>query len=285
MIVLQQIGHALRLRGRPLRKAPRSKARSSRSSDCCWLSPFPAQWPATTRTANWCLRSATILEPPTSVSTCCRPQDQPPLRQLFRDYVNSRLHLYDRASRGRYLRQTTDQLQQEIWEKSVAAAATPGANPDATKLLLPAVNAMIDITSTRENAFNLHPPEIIFLLLFILSGGRAFLAGYGMTDYRNEAGSIPSHLRLRSPSPCMPPWRSNTPPGPHPPDPYGRDFLQLRNSIRGCSKTRRSLEFICKRYDGCSVEISAQVWLGGGVHILVINSGSSSIKFSIFEAA
>src|SRR5450631_1294983 len=26
------------------------------------------------------------------------PQDQPPLRQLFRDYVDSRLHLYDRAS-------------------------------------------------------------------------------------------------------------------------------------------------------------------------------------------
>ena len=40
---------------------------------------------------------------------------------------------------------------------------------------------MFDITATRQAAFNMHPPEVIFLLLFILSGGSAFLAGYGMT--------------------------------------------------------------------------------------------------------
>ena len=40
---------------------------------------------------------------------------------------------------------------------------------------------MIDITATRQNAFHMHPPAIIFLLLFVLSGGSAFLAGYGMT--------------------------------------------------------------------------------------------------------
>src|ERR1700677_2317094 len=39
------------------------------------------------------------------------------------------------------------------------------------------------------------------------------------------------------------------------------------------------VEFICVRHDGCSVES------GRAVHILVINSGSSSIKFSIFEGS
>jgi hypothetical protein len=107
------------------------------------------------------------------------PQNQPPLRQLFRDYVDSRLHLYDHASGG--VSPATEQLQREIWQKSVADVAAPGANPDAAKLLLPALNAMFDITATRENAFNMHPPGVIFLLLFILSGSSAFLAGYGMT--------------------------------------------------------------------------------------------------------
>jgi len=106
------------------------------------------------------------------------PEVQPQLRRAFQDYVTSRLHLYDRPSTE--VSQVTEQLQREIWQKSVANVVAPGASPDAGKLLLPALNAMIDITATRRNAFNMHPPSIIFLLLFLLSGGAAFLAGYGM---------------------------------------------------------------------------------------------------------
>jgi len=40
---------------------------------------------------------------------------------------------------------------------------------------------MFDIPATRQNAFQMHSPGVIFLLLFILSGGYAFLAGHGMT--------------------------------------------------------------------------------------------------------
>ena len=107
------------------------------------------------------------------------PAAQPELRQLFRDYTSSRLHLYDTVSEE--ISPVTRQLQQEIWEKSVAAATSPSAKADAAKLLLPALNAMIDITATRQNAFNMHPPTIVFLLLFAFSGGSAFLAGYSMT--------------------------------------------------------------------------------------------------------
>jgi hypothetical protein len=42
---------------------------------------------------------------------------------------------------------------------------------DAGKLLLPALNEMIDITTTREMAANLHPPAINFILLFALGLG------------------------------------------------------------------------------------------------------------------
>jgi hypothetical protein len=106
------------------------------------------------------------------------PAAQPALRQLFRDYTNSRLHLYDAVSEE--VSPASEHMQREIWKQSVAAAPAPGASVDAAKLLLPALNTMIDITHTRKNTFNLHPPEVVFLLLFVFSGGAAFLGGYSM---------------------------------------------------------------------------------------------------------
>jgi hypothetical protein len=105
-------------------------------------------------------------------------QAQPELRQLFRDYTTSRLHLYDAV--GAESAPETLRLQREIWQRSTAAAISQGANPDATKLLLPAINDMIDITTTRQNAFNMHPPDVVYWLLFVFSGGAALMAGYSM---------------------------------------------------------------------------------------------------------
>jgi hypothetical protein len=107
------------------------------------------------------------------------PASQPALRQLFRDYATSRLGLYNAVSEE--ISPATEHLQREIWQQSVAAVSAPGASVDATKLLLPSLNAMIDITSTRQNAFNMHPHTVVFLLLFAFSCGAAFLAGYSMT--------------------------------------------------------------------------------------------------------
>jgi hypothetical protein len=107
------------------------------------------------------------------------PAAQPALRQLFRDYTTSRLGLYRAVSNE--VSPLSEHLQREIWKQSVAAATSPGANVDATKILLPALNDMIDISNTRRNAFNMHPPEVVFLLLFLFSGGAAFLGGYSMS--------------------------------------------------------------------------------------------------------
>jgi len=108
---------------------------------------------------------------------------QPALRQLFRQYTDIRTHRFDElpdAPQSIQAANQTDALQAQIWTQSITAANQPGAHADATKLLLPALNSMIDITSTRKNAFNMHPPDVIYLLLFLLSGGCAFMAGYGM---------------------------------------------------------------------------------------------------------
>jgi hypothetical protein len=51
-------------------------------------------------------------------------------------------------------------------------------------LLLPALNAMIDITTTRTMATQVHPPMVIFAMLFGLAVAASLLAGYGMTGSR-----------------------------------------------------------------------------------------------------
>jgi len=49
-------------------------------------------------------------------------------------------------------------------------------------LLMPALNAMIDITSMRTASARMHPPVITFWLLFGLGLGCALLAGYSMAS-------------------------------------------------------------------------------------------------------
>jgi len=71
-------------------------------------------------------------------------------------------------------------LQAEIWTQAVAGSREPDAHPDAAKLLLPALNAMIDITTTRTLALQTHPPMVIFAMLFVLALASALLAGHGL---------------------------------------------------------------------------------------------------------
>ncbi|MGH7676641.1 MAG: DUF4239 domain-containing protein [Gemmatimonadales bacterium] len=107
---------------------------------------------------------------------------QPALRDLFRRYVDTRLAVYRalpdldaaRAELGR-----AAALQGEIWTQAVAAAqGAPTTAP--AMLLLPALNAMIDITTTRTMATRMHVPSLVFVLLGVLALVCAFLAGYGM---------------------------------------------------------------------------------------------------------
>ena len=113
------------------------------------------------------------------------PSAQPALRALFRDYVNSRLVVYRKlpdldAAKAELAR--SEELQHEIWTRAVAATREPGAHVDAAKLLLPSLNSMIDITTTRTMAARIHPPPIIYALLFVLGLGCSLLAGYGMAE-------------------------------------------------------------------------------------------------------
>ena len=114
---------------------------------------------------------------------------QPALRQKFRAYLDTRLEIYrkipDMAAAKEEMAKA-NRLQVEIWRQSVAASRAPGAAAAAPLLLLPALNAMIDITTTRTMAMQIHPPVVIFALLFGLALASSLLVGYGMATSKTR---------------------------------------------------------------------------------------------------
>ena len=110
---------------------------------------------------------------------------QPALWDSFRHYVEARLDAYrklpDIVAAKLGLAHAT-QLQGQIWSQAVAACQE--APHSATMLLLPALNAMIDITTTRSVAAQIHPPLVIFAMLCVLALASSLLAGYSMAGGR-----------------------------------------------------------------------------------------------------
>jgi hypothetical protein len=118
---------------------------------------------------------------------------QTALRESFRQYVEARLEVYrklpDIGAAKQALTHAT-QLQGQIWSQAVVACQE--APQPATMLLLPALNAMIDITTTRTVATQIHPPPVVFVMLCVLALASSLLAGYGM------AGGRPSDCWLHA---------------------------------------------------------------------------------------
>jgi len=112
---------------------------------------------------------------------------QPALRDALRAYLDARLAIYQKlpdlaAAREELAR--SQRMQAEIWREAVAAVRAEGAPPAAAILLLPALNAMFDIATTRTLTTRMHPPAIVFGMLAGLALFASLLAGYGMTGSR-----------------------------------------------------------------------------------------------------
>jgi len=106
---------------------------------------------------------------------------QPPLREKFRRYAEARIGVYQalpdlEASNAHAARAVA--LQSEIWAGAVAALRN--AQPQAQLLVLPALNEMIDITTTRAVALKTHTPPVILVTLGVLSLVCSLLIGYGL---------------------------------------------------------------------------------------------------------
>ncbi len=117
-------------------------------------------------------------------------QAQPALQELFRRYVDSRLETYRRLPdmvAAEMEMANSKEIQEEVWTEAVAATRLPDSHPSSGLLLLPALNNMIDISTTRTLALQLHPPRIVYALLFGLGLICSLLAGFRMSSGQNRS--------------------------------------------------------------------------------------------------
>jgi hypothetical protein len=114
---------------------------------------------------------------------------QPEMKDLFRHYLDTRIETYKNVENKSIFQENLElaaRMQNEIWTQAINSSNHPGANADAAKLILPALNEMIDITTTRVVANQTHPPRIIYYLLYLMSLLGALLAGYGMSESKTR---------------------------------------------------------------------------------------------------
>ena len=118
---------------------------------------------------------------------------QPALREKFRRYLEARIAVYrvlpdvDASMRQAAVAAS---LQKEIWAGAIAALRE--APSQVTIVLIPALNEMFDVTTSRATAALTHTPAMIVGLLVALALVCSLLAGYVM------AASKPRNVILHS---------------------------------------------------------------------------------------
>ncbi len=106
--------------------------------------------------------------------------DRATLRDDFRNYVDARLRFYaklpDEAAAAPE-NERAEQLEAALWTHAVDAVSRATLSSAAT-ILLPAINRMFDVATTRKMALQTHPPLAIYVLLISLALICASLAGH-----------------------------------------------------------------------------------------------------------
>jgi hypothetical protein len=110
---------------------------------------------------------------------------QPVLKQDYRDYTDARIAYYKHFASDIAAAAADDArvhtLQSKLWDETVAGATATNSNAAVT-LTLSSLNDVIDITTTRAVATEMHPAFAIYLALGLLALAGAFLAGYGTSS-------------------------------------------------------------------------------------------------------
>ena len=138
--------------------------------------------------ARFDTRREKIVEEANSIGTAWLRLDllpvaaQPPLRGKFRQYLDARLAAFRKmpdvaAMKVELVRSAA--LQSDIWTQAVAACRDSGSQ-SATMLLLPALNEMFDVATSRTKGVQMHPPMIIYAMLGLLLLAGSLLAGFGL---------------------------------------------------------------------------------------------------------
>lgn len=117
------------------------------------------------------------------------PPDQPQMRHLFREYVDARVRVYEVLSDTQAVETElahAEQLQKQIWSRARTLSSSD-ATHDSARLLLPAINEMMDVTTARTDALHMHLPPLIFSLLVVVALLSSLLAGYATAQRKRRS--------------------------------------------------------------------------------------------------
>lgn len=113
--------------------------------------------------------------------------DRHDLKKEFSNYLNMRQEFYKNIQNEKAANQILLQLQaqqKKIWEKAINACQHQQDPSTSCKLILSSLNNMFDMGSERVYNLLLHPPLIIFGLLFGIVLLTALLNGYSISQKR-----------------------------------------------------------------------------------------------------
>lgn len=108
-------------------------------------------------------------------------------RKDFAAYAEARINHYDAKREPAKVAVAKEQAAKYaglLWKRAAGLSKDP-ANLAASNQMIPALNAMIDISTEREAAFSATVPESILILLFVISLCCSFFIGYGVVQDKN----------------------------------------------------------------------------------------------------
>lgn len=108
------------------------------------------------------------------------------LLKYFRSYLEARIAYYDAGDDEEKIRTSLSIANVDagnIW-KVVASQSFDRNSIIRSGQMIPAVNSMIDIVTTRDDSRIAKVPSVVFLILFVLLMISAFLLGYKQKEWR-----------------------------------------------------------------------------------------------------
>ena len=110
------------------------------------------------------------------------------VKKMMRDYLDLRIETFRNLSNPEIRAEkmaATQTLQKQIWQRTMVGLRQDSIGPSAM-LILPVLNDVFDITTTRSMWTLMHPPMVILVLLIVIGLACSLVAGYSMVKEKSR---------------------------------------------------------------------------------------------------
>ena len=136
-------------------------------------------------------RREIIVEEANDISTAVLRADLYPdslrqiLRKDFKEYIDERIeyfNIYMDKEKYKNSLAKSNEISSRLWKRVSEYSVQPNASFVVSNQMIPALNQMIDIVTTRDSARSAHVPAFVLSLLFFLCIISSFVAGYRISS-------------------------------------------------------------------------------------------------------